>query len=349
MMVSNLDDRKKEILKAIIQEHIITAEPVGSRTLSKNYDFGVSSATIRNEMADLEDMGYLEQPHTSAGRIPSDKGYRYYVDVLMDQQKVISTNLQRSIKQLYKEEKDIKDIISETVKMLSNLIHYTALISEPQLKESRIRKVQVIEVARKSLMIILITDTGMVNNKLIHLEKELNNRQVRYINRYLSDRLENKKLSTLDQEFMKKLEGEIKKRLSISKKLLDLINKELEVLVDPADLQIYLGGTSYILEQPEFNDLDALKQVMRILDQEDVLRKLIGNVSEEGIEVKIGRENNLEEIQNCSLVVATYSLEDKAIGKIGVIGPTRMEYPRVISTVDFVADVLGEIISKASR
>ncbi|MFW5787819.1 MAG: heat-inducible transcriptional repressor HrcA [Halanaerobiales bacterium] len=348
-MVSNLDDRKKEILKAIIQEHIITAEPVGSRTLSKNYDFGVSSATIRNEMADLEDMGYLEQPHTSAGRIPSDKGYRYYVDVLMDQQKVISTNLQRSIKQLYKEEKDIKDIISETVKMLSNLIHYTALISEPQLKESRIRKVQVIEVARKSLMIILITDTGMVNNKLIHLEKELNNRQVRYINRYLSDRLENKKLSTLDQEFMKKLEGEIKKRLSISKKLLDLINKELEVLVDPADLQIYLGGTSYILEQPEFNDLDALKQVMRILDQEDVLRKLIGNVSEEGIEVKIGRENNLEEIQNCSLVVATYSLEDKAIGKIGVIGPTRMEYPRVISTVDFVADVLGEIISKASR
>lgn len=349
MMVSNLDDRKKEILKAIIQEHIITAEPVGSRTLSKNYDFGVSSATIRNEMADLEDMGYLEQPHTSAGRIPSDKGYRYYVDVLMDQQKVISTNLQRSIKQLYKEEKDIKDIISETVKMLSNLIHYTALISEPQLKESRIRKVQVIEVARKSLMIILITDTGMVNNKLIHLEKELNNRQVRYINRYLSDRLENKKLSTLDQEFMKKLEGEIKKRLSISKKLLDLINKELEVLVDPADLQIYLGGTSYILEQPEFNDLDALKQVMRILDQEDILRKLIGNVSEEGIEVKIGRENNLEEIQNCSLVVATYSLEDKAIGKIGVIGPTRMEYPRVISTVDFVADVLGEIISKASR
>ncbi|MGM0411194.1 MAG: heat-inducible transcriptional repressor HrcA [Bacillota bacterium] len=348
-MVDNISSRKKKILKAIIQEHILTAEPVGSRTLAKNYDFGVSSATIRNEMADLEDMGYLEQPHTSAGRVPSDKGYRFYVDVLMEQKNVISTNLKNSLENLYHEEQDIKDIISATVKMVSNLTHYTAMVSEPQLEKSKIRKVQLLQVTPKSLMIILITDTGMVNNKIINLDEKLNTKQVRYINNYLVEKLEGMKLNKLNQNFMQKLEVELQNRINISKKLINLINDELEILVEPSDMQIYLGGTSYILDQPEFNDLDTLKRVLNILDTKDTLRRLLGSVSKEGIEVKIGHENQLEEIQNCSLVFATYSLNSKAIGKIGVIGPTRMKYPQVISTVDLVADMLGEIISKTSR
>src|SRR6056297_238802 len=349
MMVDNMSNRKKKILKAIIQEHILTAEPVGSRTLAKNYDFGVSSATIRNEMADLEDMGYLKQPHTSAGRIPSDKGYRFYVDVLIDQKKVISTNLQKSLQKLYSKEKGVNDIISATVKMVSNLTHYTAMVSEPQLEKSKIRKVQLLQVTSNSLMIILITDTGMVNNKIIDLDQDLSNRQIRYINNFLVDKLEGTNLKDLDHEFMQKLERELEKRINASKKLTDIINDELEILVEPADFQIYLGGTSYILDQPEFNDLETLKQVLNILDTKDTLRRLLGSISEEGVEVKIGHENQLEEIQNCSLVFATYSLNSKAVGKIGVIGPTRMKYPQVISTVDFVADMLGEIISKSSR
>ncbi len=349
MMVDNISVRKKKILKAIIQEHILTAEPVGSRTLAKNYDFGVSSATIRNEMADLEDMGYLEQPHTSAGRIPSDKGYRFYVDVLMDQKKVISTNLQHSLEKLYQEEQGVKDIISATVKMVSNLTHYTAMVSEPQLEKSKIRKVQLLQVSSKSLMIILITDTGMVNNKIINLDKDLTTKQIRYINNFMVNKLQGMNLHDLDQKFLQDLERELQNRIDISRQLIDIINNELEILVEPADLQIYLGGTSYILDQPEFNDLETLKQVLNILDTEDTLRRLLGSVSEEGIEVKIGHENQLEEIQNCSLVFATYSLNSKAVGKIGVIGPTRMKYPQVISTVDFVADMLGEIISKSSR
>lgn len=348
-MVDNISARKKEILKAIIQEHILTAEPVGSRTLAKNYDFGVSSATIRNEMADLEDIGYLKQPHTSAGRIPSDKGYRFYVDILMDQKKVISANLQRSLEQLYREEKGVKDIISATVKMVSNLTHYTAMVSEPQLEKSQIRKVQLLQVTPTSLMVLLITDTGIVNNKVINLDEKLSTRQIRYINNFLINKLKDMTLCDLDKEFMQELEIELQKRIDISRRLVDIINKELEILIEPADLQVYLGGTSYILEQPEFNNLETLKQVLNILDQKDTLRRLVGTVSNEGIEVKIGHENKLEEIQNCSLVFATYSLNSKAVGKIGVIGPTRMEYPRVISTVDFVADMLGEIISKSSR
>lgn len=349
-MVDDINQRKKQILKAIIQEHILTAEPVGSRTLAKNYDFGVSSATIRNEMADLEEMGYLEQPHTSAGRVPSDKGYRYYVDVLMDQDRTMSNNLQNSLRRLYNEEKGIQDIISATVKMLSNMTHYTALISEPRQEKSEVRKVQLVQVSDNSLMIILITDTGIVNNKIIRLEQKLTSRQVRYINNYLINKLEGKKIDKLDEDFMLHLENELQRRIDISRKFLNMINKELEVLVEPADLQIYLGGTSYILEQPEFNDLETLKQVLKILDQKEVLRKLVGDVADEdGIEVKIGHENKLKEIQNCSLVFATYNVDDRAAGKIGVIGPTRMEYPRVISTVDLVAEVLSQIISNASR
>ena len=223
------------------------------------------------------------------------------------------------------------------------------MVSEPQLERSKIRKVQLLQVTPKSLMIILITDTGMVNNKIINLDERLNTKQVRYINNYLVEKLEGMQLNRLNQNFMQKLEIELQNRIDISKTLVDLINDELEILVEPSDMQIYLGGTSYILDQPEFNDLDTLKRVLNILDTKDTLRRLLGSVSKEGIEVKIGHENQLEEIQNCSLVFATYSLNSKAIGKIGVIGPTRMKYPQVISTVDLVADMLGEIISKTSR
>ncbi len=349
MMVDELNKRKKRVLKAIIQEHVFTAEPIGSRTIARNYKLGVSAATIRNEMSDLEEMGFLKQPHTSAGRVPSDKGYRYYVDILMEQKIDISDKIKENLNEFSDERESIQEIMSGMVKMLSSLTRYTALISEPYLEESKVRKIQLIKMARNRLLILVITDTGIVNNKTINLNQDLTTRQLRYLNEFLAKKLKGMELSEINTNFLQKLELELLARLNISEELLQLLNNKLSNLSESGDLQIYLGGTSYILEQPEFNDMDILKKVLNTLDRKDILKKLISDLSGDGIDVKIGHENRLREMQNCSIVVATYHFNERALGKIGVIGPTRMEYSRVISTVDFVSDVLGKLILKASR
>ncbi|MFW6237682.1 MAG: heat-inducible transcriptional repressor HrcA [Halanaerobiales bacterium] len=348
-MVDDLEFRKKKILKAIIKEHILTAQPIGSRTLGKKYDFGVSSATIRNEMADLEDLGYLEQPHTSAGRIPSDRGYRFYVDVLMDDKEYSPKQFQGSLEDLYHEMKGMQGIISETARMVSRLTRYATMVSEPRLEDSSIKKFQLIRVNSGSLLVVLITDTGIVNDKIIKLKNDLEEKQVRYMNKFLVEHLHGRKLIDIDDSFMNSLKKKLLKRVNLSQEFFTALSRELDKIAKSRDLRIYIGGTSYILEQPEFSDLETLKKVLNIFDEKERLRKLIADSTDDGLEVRIGHENELEEMQNCSLVLAAYSLGKRARGKIGVVGPTRMEYPRVISTVDFVSRVLGEIISEVSR
>ncbi len=347
-MVDSINSRKKKILKAIIQEHILKAEPIGSRTLAKKYDLGVSSATIRNEMADLEEMEYLEQPHTSAGRVPSDKGYRYYVDVLLEQKNFKPRVLKEYFNTLYREKKGIQDIISGMVDMLSSLTKYTVMISEPKLQKSKIKKVELINIAGNKLLMVLITDTGLVHNKTVKIQQELSKKQLRYLNNFFVSKLEGKKLNVLNNQFLKEIEMELMKRINLSREIFKLINKELQDFTNPGDLKIYLGGTSYILEQPEFSDFETLKKVMNILDQKNILRQLIESSTDKGLEVRIGQENQLKDMENCSIVFSTYSIADRAYGKIGVIGPTRMQYTRVISTLDCVSDILSKIISEVS-
>ncbi|MGM0602125.1 MAG: heat-inducible transcriptional repressor HrcA [Bacillota bacterium] len=348
-MVEEIDSRKKKILQAIIQEHIISASPIGSRTLAKKYNLDVSPATIRNEMADLEELGYLEQPHTSAGRIPSDKGYRFYVDAIVRKNKNPTPSSIKKIEHIYEDMKSVQDIISGMGKMLSNMTHYTSLVSEPKIQESQLRKVQIVELEDYSLLIILVTDTGMVNNKIVKVQDRLSNKKLAYINKYLSDKLENKLLSSLTAEYLTEVEKELFARIDISSEIFKQIYNELEGVFEPEGLKVYLGGTSYILEQPEFNDMERLKKVLKLLDQEETLSRLISDFSDSDLEIRIGQENEIEDMQNCSLVVATYYLSNRAVGKIGVIGPTRMEYPKVISSVDIISDMLGKLISKASR
>lgn len=347
MMVEEIDERKKQILKAIINEHILTAEPIGSRTLAKTYQFGISSATIRNEMSDLEEMGYLEQPYTSAGRIPSDKGYRFYVDSLIKEGNCLHSDYQELLNNFNLKKQGIQSIMSSMAKMLSKITRYTSLISEPQLKRSKVKQFQLVPIEKNSLLIVLISDTGIVHNKIIQLEQELSARQINYLNQFLSGHLKNKELISLNDDFMKELELKLIKRFDLSQGIFELIYQGL-VSSEPAEFKVYLGGTSYILEQPEFNDLENLKKVLNIFDHEEILRNLLNNIPDKGLEVMIGHENELEEMQKCSIVFATYSIGDKASGKIGVIGPTRMEYSKVISTVNSVAKALSKIISELS-
>ncbi|MFN2340605.1 MAG: heat-inducible transcriptional repressor HrcA [Halanaerobium sp.] len=348
MMVEELDPRKKRILQAIIQEHIISASPIGSRTLAKKYNLDVSPATIRNEMADLEDLGFLEQPHTSAGRIPSDQGYRYYVDQLVSREKKESPVMIDNIQSLYQDLQDVQDIISGMAKMLSKMTHYTAMVSEPKSQVSRLKKVEIMQLADNSLLLVLVTDTGMVNNKIINLDQNLSARKISYLNQFLADKLENKLLADLDSKYLEQIEKELLSRMDLSVDLFKQFYNEFEGAFEPGGVKVYIGGTSYILEQPEFNDLEKVKKMLKLLDQEEMLNKIINSISGSDLEIKIGQENEVEDIKNCSLVVATYYLSNRAVGKIGVIGPTRMEYPRVISSVDVISDILGKLISKAS-
>jgi heat-inducible transcriptional repressor len=213
MMVKNLDKRKNGILHAIIQEHIITASPIGSRTIAKKYDLGVSSATIRNEMADLEELGYLEQPHTSAGRIPSDKGYRYYVDILMKNKGVNSDKLIKTLSEITKNRHGINSIVSSMTTMLSEFTKYATMITEPEFKDVKISELQLMKVTEDKLLLVMVTDNGFVSDKLINIKEDLDKRKIRYINNFLINKIRDKEINELTDQYFKEIENELVKKI----------------------------------------------------------------------------------------------------------------------------------------
>ncbi len=347
-MEGNISQRKKDVLLAIIEKHILSAEPVGSRTLAREYDLGFSPATIRNEMADLEEMGLVEQPHTSAGRVPSDQGYRFYVDNLLQKDLQKPHSISAYLQQISQKKSGLEDIMSGMVRMLSQMTRYTALLSEPGFSASEIERLELFLVSNRRLLLVLITDTGLVTNKVIPLKRELKEEQVEDLKKVLSRRLVDKKLENIDEEFLDNLKRELKRRLDYAGEIIGILQEELNRVLTHEEMKVYLDGTNYILEQPEFNDISSLKKIMKVLDREEDLRELLQGLENE-LDVKIGQEIHLEEMQNCSLVYATYELSDEVKGKLGILGPTRMEYVQAISAVDLASELLSEIISNSGR
>jgi heat-inducible transcriptional repressor len=345
-----MTERKKQVLKAIINEYVMTAEPVGSRTLARRYDFGVGSATIRNEMADLEDMGYLEKPHKSAGRVPSDKGYRFYVDTLMELRKV-SKQQEKAIKENYEPKaKEVHEIISQTSNMLSKFTKYTSLVLSPRVQNSIFRNLKLLSLDSKNVLLILITDLG-VQNRVVTIPQELSNSELQQISRYLNERLHGLTLNEIDKKLLKELESSLVNRLNSLESGLDFLYDNLFV-PDMNQEKIYLGGTTNILEQPEFNDLHKVKNVLRVLEEEELLYDILGTISCDdisGVKITIGQENEFDQIKDCSMVTATYRLNDRAIGKIGVLGPTRMEYANATSIVKIMAQILSNTLTDKNK
>ncbi|GAB6100243.1 heat-inducible transcriptional repressor HrcA [Halanaerocella petrolearia] len=341
-----ITERKKKILKAIIKEYITTAEPVGSRKLTRRYNFDVSSATIRNEMADLEEVGYLEQPHRSAGRIPSDKGYRFYVDTLMDLDKLSSAKAE-SIRQKYKsKEQEIQGLIEETSQLLSDLTQYTSLASSPKVQESVLQYLKLVPIADKKLLIVLVTDTGIVKDKIVEVPSTLSQNQLEDVSRFLNQRLHGLPLYKIDNKLLAKLNQELVRRLSLTTRELKFLKTTNFRNNLSSAGKIYLGGTTYILDQPEFSDIDKVKNVLQVLEHESVLKNILGDSqSKTGLEILIGNENECEEIKDCSIVIATYHFNGRPVGKLGVLGPTRMNYSRVVGTVKFMSNILSKYLA----
>ncbi len=337
-----LNNRKRLILQAIIEDYINTAEPVGSRTISKKYITSVSSATVRNEMADLEEMGYIEQPYTSAGRIPSDKGYRLYVDSIMDQNIVNAKKIEFIKKEFLEALGEIDDLIKHASKILSNMTKYTSIAMAPQFGGTCLKHIQLISIDDFNILSVVVTDAGIVKNGVIRTEERIDSHTLEKITNMLNDKLSGLSLDQLNKVDIRNLTSEGNGYKEV---LLKVLPELFQALKYSDKAEVYHDGISNILELPEYSDVQKAKEFLNVLDENDLLYKVMDEAVDD-LSVTIGKENKLTQLKNCSLITATYSLNGKTIGSIGVVGPTRMEYSKVISIVDCLTQNLNDILSR---
>jgi heat-inducible transcriptional repressor len=337
-----LSERQRMILSAIIDDYVRSAEPIGSRSISKRGNVSFSPATIRNEMSDLEEMGYLEQPHTSAGRIPSHKGYRYYVDHLLLQESLGSHDLDAMKITFAQRIQEMEDVIQHVAGMLSSLTNYTSVVLGPEVFSTTLKHLQIIPLNETTAVAIIVTNTGHVENKTVTIPEGMAMSEIEKVVNILNARLKNVPLLQFKSKLYNEISAELSKYVSGYQ---DLISVVESVLQNDEKDRIFLGGTTNMLIQPEFKDVDKIKSILDLLDESPTLIRLF-TPSIEGVEVKIGSENSIAAIHNCSLITASYSIGDSPIGTIGIIGPTRMEYARVINLLNVVSKHLEVSLSR---
>lgn len=339
-MQLTLDDRKNKVLQAIIEDYVATAEPVGSRTIARKFQLGVSPATIRNEMADLEELGYLEQPHTSAGRIPSDRGYRYYVDCLMETRPVEAGDADLIRRTFERKVREIDTLVRETARLLSDTTHLTAVIAGPQIQKAHFKELRLVPLGEGKAVLLYVTDSGFIENQVIEMPVEITMLELQRVSDVLNEQLRGQAVETLSRGAIQALQQELRRYGALLEQALQFLSVKLE----PGERQrLYLGGTTQLLSQPEFRDVDKVRNLLELLENE----KRVSEVLSSGPEitqpvVQIGEEIKVRELQDCSVVSATYRLGDEVLGRVGVIGPKRMEYARVIGIMNAITRSLEE-------
>ena len=337
-----LDDRKYLILQAIIDDYITTAMPVGSRTISRKSGVGYSPATIRNEMSDLEELGYLAQPHTSAGRIPSNKAYRLYVDHLLKTVKLNPDERERIHEHLVDKSRRVEGVIRSAADVLSDATKYTSVIVAPKLGTLRIRHVQLVPVVEKTALMIIVTNAGIVKDAVIRVPEGLDADDLYSISRVLTQNLSDKPLEAVRQAFAEMLRDEADHRRLLGEAL-QVIEQKLES-EDQSD--IIIGGSANLLGYPEYSDVNKARSFLAVLESRDTIRKVLSRNGGMEITIRIGPENQVPALNDCSIVTASYRVGDHSNGTLGIIGPTRMNYNRVISVLDFMARALSDVLSE---
>ncbi|CRK84198.1 heat-inducible transcriptional repressor HrcA [Neobacillus massiliamazoniensis] len=337
-----LTDRQLLILQVIVDDFIRSAQPVGSRSLSKKEEISFSSATIRNEMADLEELGYIEKTHTSSGRVPSEKGYRYYVDHLLAPQTLNQQDI--SILQSIFAEKifEFEKIIQKSARILSELTNYTSIVLGPAASVNKLKKIQIIPLNKETAVAIFVTDTGHVENRTIYLPAAINASDLEKTVNILNERLTGVPLQILHDKIYKEVAMLLKQHIHNYDFILHSIADSFKL---SANEKLFFGGKTNMLSQPEFHDVSKIRELMTMIDHEEWLYHLI-RMDSAGINVKIGRENENSAMENCSLISATYSVGAEKLGTIAILGPTRMEYSRVISLLQFISNDLTAVLTK---
>lgn len=344
-MNTELDERKKKILKAIIKTYLETGEPVGSRTISKYTDLGVSSATIRNEMSDLTELGYIVQPHTSAGRIPSDKGYRLYVDELMqEKEKEIA-----EIKELMIEQTDKMDkVLKKVAKVLASNTNYATLITAPQYNGNRLKFIQLSRVNALQLVAVVVAEGNIIRNQIIDLDEEMDDETILKLNLLLNTNLNGLPITDINLGMIARLKEQAGIHSTVVATVLDAVANTIQV--DEEDLEIYTSGATNIFKYPELSDKDKASSLISTFEEKKQLVDLVkDSMSEEentGIQVYIGDEMPVQTMKDCSIVTANYELGNGLRGTIGIIGPKRMDYENVVDSLKTLKVQLDNIFKK---
>lgn len=340
-----LNDRKIQILQAIINNYIETAEPVGSRTIAKKYNLGISSATIRNEMSDLEEMGFILQPHASSGRIPSDMGYRLYVDHLM-QKKELGEEEQRYLQSIISRDiSQIDFLMEETAKALSILTNYTTIISEPKGQRTRIKQIRLIPLDSASVLLVIATEGNFIKNHVIKMGCVPTEEKIFDIGICLNRLLQGCALREIDTPLVARMQDELWEY----RELLPPILKAIETTMRSAEkVQLHMSGTKNILAFPEFADIQKAKSLFQALEEKDVLVTLLEESKNNDLQVLIGSENTVQSMQDCSVITATYKMGDNTRGTIGIVGPTRMDYSQVISVLNGMVQNIEKVLKNLS-
>ncbi|MDR1558869.1 MAG: heat-inducible transcriptional repressor HrcA [Clostridiales bacterium] len=340
-----LNDRKIKILEAIINDYIQTAEPIGSRTIAKKYGLGISSATIRNEMSDLEDMGFIIQPHASAGRIPSDKGYRLYVDRLMRRRELTEEEARFLRQVIASNINQIDYMMQETARAIALLTNYATIVSEPTVKKTRIRHIQFVPVDEHSFVMVLVTDSKVVKNNVIYMDSSPDEETLQRLSRLVSDSLRDYALEDIDKELAARLAASAGKNAGV---VMAVLNAIMDVIQAEDDVQIYTSGVKNILSFPEFSDVEKAKAMFQALEERDMLITLLGKNNSEKIQVVIGAENNLALLEDCSVIKANYNVGGQNFGSIGIIGPKRMDYSQAVSVLSGILKHINAVIKALS-
>lgn len=351
----DLDERKKKILLAIIKTYLETGEPVGSRTISKIEGLSLSSATIRNEMADLVDMGYILQPHTSAGRIPSDKGYRFYVDQLMAEKEMQIEERERQtdeMQDLLIEKADkMERLLKQVARSLSVNTNYAAMISAPRYNVNRLKFIQLSRMEANRIVAVIVVEGNMIKNQIIETEEPIDDETLLKLNMLLNTTLNGMAIEDISLSIISRMKQQAGDQAGIIAEVIDAVAESIKA--DDEDLEIYTSGANNIFKYPELADNQKASEIITAFEEKKQLTNLVyetlSHSDERGIQVYIGEESPVENMKDCSVVTATYELDEGIHGTIGIIGPKRMDYDKVLSTIKKLTTELDTMFKKNER
>lgn len=342
MAFENLTDREKQILTNLIDYYISTADPVGSRAIANKFKMGISSATIRNTLQDLEELGLLTQPHISAGRIPTDMGYRVYVDYLIKPEELTEQEKKFIKSSLLKEGRGVNEILGQTSRLLSHITDLLGVSIAPKFEKGILKQISLIPLTSDRVMVVVVVESGLARSMILEVEANIADSKLREVETVLNERLSGLTL------------GEIQK--SISERMADVkgTGKLIQLLIDSKDKiwteskagDIQLAGADHLVSKPEFADLARVSDLIRLLENETALSQLFNQAVRDGLVITIGQENKIKEIINCSMVTSQYKV-GKVVGTIGVVGPTRMQYGKLVSVIDYTARTITDLLAGA--
>lgn len=340
-MAEQLSDRGKRILEAVIEDYIATAEPVGSRTITRSHALSLSPATVRSVMSELEEMGFLVSPHTSSGRIPTDKAYRLYVNSILEVKHIARDNREEIQRRCRLAGKDMGEVLKETSRLLSSTSSYMGVVMAPRFAANVFRQMEFVKLSSRRILAILISQNGIVQNRLIQVEEEIHQEDLVRMANYLNELLQGLTIAQVRERLLMEMQSEKVRYDTLMAQALALSEETLGT----DDRELFLEGQANILEQPEFADAGRMREIFRAFEKKGLILDLLDrSMKADGVQIFIGAESHLLRMEGMSLITSTYMTGKDTVGVLGVIGPTRMGYGRVIPIVDYTAKLISRLL-----